>query len=447
MTAHLGELPRAACVVPQACAAGDASCFCAGKGQDGIFADPKDCSGYFQCTAGSGSALKCSSGLLFSSKCKCCTWAADVKCHAGKQGASKPHSQAHQAIPATQPADSAAPSQDAVSGDNTWQTSPRAASFPAQAKRGVVWHFRGSLGVNPLVPFDRISWVSNWGLEPETSSAAAYFAEQGIEFVPMLWGKWGVDDKLQGSIPTAAKYLLTFNEPNHLGQSEVWPKEAAALWPAIQAAAQARGLKLGSPAVSPCGGNDYIASRYADPYKWMEDFLDSCPGCTFDFINTHYYGCDIAWIKGYLKKWYKKYQLPVWLTEFACPYGDAATADQFLREFIEWADTQPWLVRYAWFSLDVGSYVWLGEGNDLMNLPQMTLTNLGQTYNTYAASGGVSSLSMPPPANGTSSSAQEVDWSELCSPCIGLAADAPADEQLYCQKSCGFWTLPETVPT
>ena len=34
----------------------------------------------------------------------------------------------------------------------------------------------------------------------------------------------------------------------------------------------------------------------------------SLPCCcsTFDFINTHYYGCDFAWIKGYLKKWYRK---------------------------------------------------------------------------------------------------------------------------------------------
>ena len=38
--------------------------------------------------------------------------------------------------------------------------------------------------------------------------------------------RWGVD-QLQSSIPSDAKYLFTFNEPNHLGQSEVWPKEAA----------------------------------------------------------------------------------------------------------------------------------------------------------------------------------------------------------------------------
>ena len=54
------------------------------------------------------------------------------------------------------------------------------------------WHKGIALGTltnpHPLHPH-AWSQVSNWELKPETSSAAAYFAEHGIEFVPMLWGK------------------------------------------------------------------------------------------------------------------------------------------------------------------------------------------------------------------------------------------------------------------
>ncbi len=50
------------------------------------------------------------------------------------------------------------------------------------------------------------------------------------------------------------------------------------MWPRIQSVARARGLKLASPAASPCGGRDYIEPKYADPFKWMDDFMASCKG-------------------------------------------------------------------------------------------------------------------------------------------------------------------------
>ena len=118
----------------------------------------------------------------------------------------------------------------------------------------------------------------------------------GIEFAPMIYGNCcGIDD-LPGSLPDTAKTLLGFNEPNHwcasallcLGpdaletpshralegcqmlsiacreESGLQPAEAAQLWPKLQAAAQKRNLRLGSPAAAPCGTNCIMNS----PFDW-----------------------------------------------------------------------------------------------------------------------------------------------------------------------------------
>ena len=47
-------------------------------------------------------------------------------------------------------------------------------------------------------------------------------------------------------------------------ESGLYPAQAAQLWPKLQAAAQKRGLRLGSPAAAPCGANCIMSS----PFEW-----------------------------------------------------------------------------------------------------------------------------------------------------------------------------------
>ena len=47
-------------------------------------------------------------------------------------------------------------------------------------------------------------------------------------------------------------------------ESGLYPAQAAQLWPKLQAAAQKRNLRLGSPAAAPCGANCIMSS----PFEW-----------------------------------------------------------------------------------------------------------------------------------------------------------------------------------
>ena len=62
----------------------------------------------------------------------------------------------------------------------------------------------------------------------------------------MIWGSHAVQHI--ASLPATSKYLLGFNEPNILVQSNMTPAEACALWPLLEAANKT----LGSPAVNHC---------------------------------------------------------------------------------------------------------------------------------------------------------------------------------------------------
>ena len=47
-------------------------------------------------------------------------------------------------------------------------------------------------------------------------------------------------------------------------ESGLYPEQAAKLWPKLAGAAQKLGLRLGSPAAAPCGGNCNMRS----PFEW-----------------------------------------------------------------------------------------------------------------------------------------------------------------------------------
>lgn len=59
-------------------------------------------------------------------------------------------------------------------------------------------------------------------------------------------------------------------------------------------AASAKGLRLGSPAPNPCGGDCVFSS---DPFAWWDSWQSSCQQkfgrkCRADFIASHFYTCD-----------------------------------------------------------------------------------------------------------------------------------------------------------
>ena len=82
---------------------------------------------------------------------------------------------------------------------------------------------------------------------------------------------------------------------------------------------------------------------------------------------------------------------------------------------MDWADGQDWLERYAWFSLRLGSFKWIGPNADLVG-EDGALTALGRIY-TYHTTTKLRAAASPGPA---------ASYDALCGRCAAaMAGDAP----------------------
>lgn len=80
---------------------------------------------------------------------------------------------------------------------------------------------------------------------------------------------------------------------------------------------------------------------------------------------------------------HKAYDLPLWITEFACQTSESSKSDpkkfsqqevnQFIAEVTRWMEKTPWVQRYAWHSS--------GEGTScLYDDSGKSLSATGKTY-------------------------------------------------------------------
>jgi len=248
-------------------------------------------------------------------------------------------------------------------------------------KRGIAWF--NSQSCSDLKLMTSVTWLYNWSPTPSIGVVNC-MQQLGIEFVPMQWGGGGIADLAQ-VIYANTKHLLAFNEPNFKSQSNVLPADAARLWPQLQAIANKHNLKLSSPAASACGPNPETECYGGtwSPVPWFDAFFGNCTNCQVDFIATHIYTCDINELKTYLAA-LKKYNKPIWLSEFACPAAgkpDSFETD-FMKQVLDLLENDPMIEKYAWFGtrLDPKDQ-WLGPQVDLLSDSSCALTPLGKLYN------------------------------------------------------------------
>src|SRR5262249_24615763 len=144
------------------------------------------------------------------------------------------------------------------------------------------------------------------------------------------------------AIPTDARTLLAFNEPNFFSQANLSPEQAAAQWPRVQQVAAARGLKIASPSLNYCGGGCWET----DPFVYFDKFFAACPNCQVDYLAIHWYACTLDALKNYVTKM-KKYNRPMWLTEFACGDGDTSLANQkaYMQAAVPYLESEPAVMR------------------------------------------------------------------------------------------------------
>ena len=140
----------------------------------------------------------------------------------------------------------------------------------------------------------------------------------------MIWGYGETYNPDSYVVDDRNEFVLGFNEPNHIHQSNLSPQVAADRWYLIEQAAKGKKLIV-SPAAAPCGNPDRCLS---DTKEWFDEFFRILCGlsesepvvpCRVDFLATHHYSCNPDKTFAFLKDLYNTYKLKIWLTEFACP--------------------------------------------------------------------------------------------------------------------------------
>jgi hypothetical protein len=233
-----------------------------------------------------------------------------------------------------------------------------------------------------------VTWYYDWGVEPPAVSLGQL---SGIEWVPMAWNAPANLADFASRIPAGSIYLLGFNEPNFRSQANMTPAQAAAAWPGLEQIAADKGLKLVSPAVNWCG--DCVDGVTNDPVDWLDKFFAACPGCKVDYIAIHSYAPSAAALSSYIDK-FRKYNKPLWITEFAPwdpPKPDHDGVLAYMLEAIPILENEPAVFRYSWFATRVGSNpdISLLAGDGM-------LTKAGQLYAAMAFPGMATDL--PPVA-------------------------------------------------
>jgi hypothetical protein len=173
----------------------------------------------------------------------------------------------------------------------------------------------------------------------------------------MIWDKTFVNREHLELAKKSGSVLLGFNEPDKPDQANMTAQQALDLWAQLMAA----GMRLGSPA---------SAANPSLPGSWLEQFMDGARarGYRVDFIAVHWYGDNfrvdesVNALKKFLEAVYRKFRLPIWLTEYSLirwtdppTYPSWEQQAEFAAKSVEMLETLPFVERYAWYSLRPGT--------------------------------------------------------------------------------------------
>lgn len=174
-----------------------------------------------------------------------------------------------------------------------------------------------------------------------------------LEHVPMIWSPKHIP------LLKTRDIVLGFNEPDHHAQSNITAEDAAVYYCDFM---QSNAI-IGSPA---------MAGNVCERNSWLDQYLTAGGG--FDFLAMHMYvppNVEDTILR--VKRAYKKYKKPIWITEFA-----AADVGQSLEENLEYMNR---LIRQLDGMECVERYVW----KDKLGISQLfdeyaNITKVGELY-------------------------------------------------------------------
>lgn len=203
-------------------------------------------------------------------------------------------------------------------------------------------------GDNTVINQLNVSWFYDWGPNDVSTTTRDYAL--------MAWGANAANSTNVTNYiaKTDVSHLLSFNEPDNAGQSNITVANAVPLHKNLEAT----GYRLGSPA--PEEGN-------AQTGRWLGDFMasTSANNIRVDYVAIHWYDWGsysstnatspnvtnlFNRFKSYVNNIYNTYKKPIWITEFnANRNTTSATHEQFIALALPWLEAQPFVERYAYF--------------------------------------------------------------------------------------------------
>lgn len=157
-------------------------------------------------------------------------------------------------------------------------------------------------------------------------------------------------------VPPYSVHLLGMNEPNLRGESV---DQIASVWPSLVS-------KAGTIASPAQAGNP---SRDG---SWLEQFVNYKTKPQFNYVALHSYnGYNPDTFKELISNVTKKFNKPIWITEFACQDNADSTSKPFnqtvVNHFIDivipYLEGNGNVARYAWHSASAGtSALWTPNG-------------------------------------------------------------------------------------
>ena len=267
-------------------------------------------------------------------------------------------------------------------------TSDTLNEYAGPQKKGIAIHQRTydwSEKVAAVKPF----WSYSWGRKKSV------FQPDGIEFVPMIWSG-SLNEEQTQSLRTQftdgeINYLLGYNEPDGENQANMSVDRAIEFWPQLEA--------TGIPLVSP--------STVHYDNEWMTEFIRRAKedNLRVDYLAFHWYGdADPQSFLNLLDRVYERYQLPIWITEFAPADWNADRRENnrispeqvlsFMQTVLPELDRRDYIIKYAWFTDHTSNNLWPAA---LFNV-EGHLTILGEFYAAHTANpiAGVAKPYPPP---------------------------------------------------
>jgi len=175
----------------------------------------------------------------------------------------------------------------------------------------------------------------------------------GLQGARMLWGSASNRVTAFRELRDSSNILMGMNEVNEPSQANMDVSSGIALWNAEIRPLGLKGHTLVSPSVTSSDTG----------VKWLQAFFAQCGDydgqskCGVDYLAVHYYGNTAKGFISYVEKFWKLFNIKIWVTEFACEdfymnnQCDVGQVWSFMETVTGWMDSTDYVEAYFAFGI------------------------------------------------------------------------------------------------